>query len=480
MKRSITLTTCLLIAALCVQAQNFETCDRWASWDVNGYTIYNNIWGDGYGTQCLWAYDQGNWGVWADHPDNGGIKSYPNVDYDVNYTVSSMPDITASFNATTPGWGSYNTAFDIWYNNYGYEIMLWANWNGSMGPISYNYGCSGYPSTACPVATNVNVGGHTWNLYEGTNGSATVYSFLRTSDTNSGTVNITQISEWLASNGYFGWNTNLHEIQFGFEITSSSGGADFRVNSYSINIDNSGGGGGGGGSYYTMTNRSSGKCVDVSGWSSSNNTNVQQWDCHGGENQQFELVDVGSGYYNLRARHSGKCLRAVNGNIVQYDCNNGWWSEMFERISAGSGYYIVRSRNTGSCLRVENSSGSNGASIVLSPCNTGWWSQQFSFSGTGSGSRVGEVQDARPTEALTSDVLLVYPNPSETGDFTIEVPETWIDSKLAIFDLSGRKFFTRRLKGAGKMAIRAELKPGVYFVNVIGNGITEEKKLVVK
>lgn len=480
MTRSITLTICLLIAALYVQAQNFETCDRWNSWDVNGYTIYNNIWGDGHGTQCLWAYNEGSWGVWADHPNSGGIKSYPNVDYDVNYTVSSMPTITASFNATTPGWGSYNTAFDIWYNNYDYEIMLWVNWNGSMGPISYNYGCSGYPSTACPVATNVNVGGHTWNLYEGTNGSATVYSFLRTSDTNSGTVNITQISQWLASNGYFGWNTNLHEIQFGFEITNSSGGADFRVNSYNVNVGNSGGGGGGGGggSYATMTSRSSSKCVDVSGSSTSNNANVQQWDCHGGDNQEFELENAGSGYYYIKARHSGKCLRAVNGNVVQYDCNTGWWTEMFERIDAGSGYYILKNRNTGTCLRVENSSGSNGASIVLASCNTGWWSQQFSFSGAGS--RIAD-EDLEPEliKELTSDVL-VYPNPSVDGDFMIEISDEWKDSKLAIFDQSGKELFTRQLEESETIQIQSTLKPGMYLVNISGNGTTINRKLVVK
>ena len=114
--------------------------------------------------------------------------------------------------------------------------MIWVSWRGDMEPISYDYGCGGYPSTACPVATDISVGGHTWNLYEGTNGSVTVYSFLRTSHINSGTVNITQISQWLADNGYLSSNTNLHEIQFGWEISQSAGGADFVMSSYSLDI----------------------------------------------------------------------------------------------------------------------------------------------------------------------------------------------------------------------------------------------------
>lgn len=367
----------LIWLAIPAHAQNFETCDRWASWDVNGYTIYNNIWGENHGSQCLWANNEGDWGVWANHSGDG-IKSYPNVDRDVSYTVSSMPEITASFDVTRPGNGSYNTAFDIWFDDYDYELMLWVNWGGGMGPISYNWGCSGYPSTACPVATNVNIGGHTWNLFEGTNGSATVYSFLRTSHTNSGTVDITAISKWLANNGYFSSSTHLHEIQFGFEITDSAGGHEFQVNDYSVNIGSSPNDPPSGG-YSTLQNRISGKCVDVSGRSTGNNANIIQYDCQGSDNQQFEWRDLGNGYHQLVALHSGRCIRATNGDVYQYDCNDGYWSEMFERISAGSGHYILRNRQTGSCLRVENSSGSNGADIVLASCNTGWHSQQFSF-----------------------------------------------------------------------------------------------------
>lgn len=237
--------------------------------------------------------------------------------------------------------------------------------------------------------------------------------------------------------------------------------------------------GGGGSTYYTMTNRSSSKCVDVSGSSTSDNADVQQWDCHGGENQEFELVDAGSGYYYLKARHSGKCLRAVNGNVVQYTCNDGWWSEMFERVDAGSGYYILENRNTGTCLRVENSSGSNGASIVLESCNTGWWSQQFSFSGSSSSLSEETKESAATAEDLTTDVV-VYPNPSVDGDFIIEVPETLVDAKLAIFNLSGKELFTMQLEGNKTIPVKANLKPGMYFVKVIGNGDSIEKKLVVK
>lgn len=476
MRKSITLTVYLMIAALGVQAQNFETCDRWSSWDVNGYTIYNNIWGDGHGTQCLWAYNQGNWGVWADHPSSGGIKSYPNVDYDVNYTVSSMPTITASFNSTTPGWGSYNTAFDIWYNNYAYEIMLWVNWNGSMGPISYNYGCSGYPSTACPVATNVNVGGHTWNLYEGTNGSATVYSFLRTSDTNSGTVNITQISQWLANNSYFSSNTNLHEIQFGFEITNSSGGADFRVNSYNVNVGSSSGGGGSSG-YVQFRNRSTQLYLDGMG-RTGNGSVCGQWANTNHQNSHWERIDVGSGYYQLRNRGTGLYLDGMGRTSNGADC--GQWASTSHQNSHWSieqysgSYYRIRNRTTG--LYLDGMGHTNNGANVGQWANTGHNNAQWALISVGSA----RVDENAEEEITLSNKVLLYPTPSVNGDFMVEIPETWTDSRLAIFDQSGRELFNKQLEGCGTMEIQSGLKSGMYFVNISGNDAMVKRKLVIR
>lgn len=59
------------------------------------------------------------------------------------------------------------------------EIMIWlANYNA--GPISATYNSSGQP---VPVASNISLGGHTWNLYSGSNGANNVFSFLPTSGT---------------------------------------------------------------------------------------------------------------------------------------------------------------------------------------------------------------------------------------------------------------------------------------------------------
>ena len=459
---------CILTPAF---AQNYSTCDQWGSWQTSGYTIYNNIWGSGAGSQCLWAYSPSNWGVTANHPTSGGIKSYPNVDYDVNYSVGSMPNITASFNVSRPSSGSYNSAFDIWYNNYGYEVMLWMNWAGAMGPISYNYGCNGYPSSACPVATNVNIGGHTWNLYEGTNGSATVYSFLRTSNTNAATVNITQISQWLASNGYFSSSTNIHEIQFGFEITSSSNG-NFTVNSYALNIGN---GGGGGGSYIRLQNRNTGIYLDGLG-QTSNGADAYQWAGSASYNQQWEVISSGS-YVKLRNRASGLYLdgmgRTSNGSNVGQWSNSSSYNQQWAQEQSGA-YMRYRNRATG--LYLDGMGRTNNGTTVGQWSGSSHPNQQWLVSSAASNARMTSEPEAR----LTADSQ-VYPNPVHQGDdinltFDHEVKQV----HLEVLDARGNIMMKTDEQHVQQFSLQQNLKSGLYLLNVTVDDVCIVKKIIIE
>lgn len=100
--------------------------------------------------------------------------------------------------------------------------MLWVNYNGSVGPIgSYQ--------------DNVTVGGSNWNVYKGTNGSNQVFSFLRTSDSNSGTVDVKPILSWIAhTKGWMPGSETIGDVQFGYEVTSSSGGLNFTTNNLTV------------------------------------------------------------------------------------------------------------------------------------------------------------------------------------------------------------------------------------------------------
>jgi hypothetical protein len=201
-------------------AAAWSSTDRWGTWNNGGYTLYNNIWGSGYGPQTIWANSYSNWGVWANHPNTGGIKSYPNATRTVNRRLSSLGSASSSFNVTVPNAGAYTSAYDIWADGHTYEIMLWMNKVGPVGPLG-------------SFQTDTSVGGHSWAVYRGSNGSNQVFSFIRSSNTNAGSVDVRAVMNWIRGRGWFG-DVTLSTVQFGYEITSSSGGMDFRTNNFSV------------------------------------------------------------------------------------------------------------------------------------------------------------------------------------------------------------------------------------------------------
>lgn len=125
----------LLTGQAPASAAVWSTTAQWGTWTSGAYTLYNNIWGGGAGPQTLWVNSAGNWGVWADHPNTGGVKSYPNASITVNKRLSALGATTSSFNVTVPNSGSYATAYDIWADGHTYEIMLWMNRTGALDPL---------------------------------------------------------------------------------------------------------------------------------------------------------------------------------------------------------------------------------------------------------------------------------------------------------------------------------------------------------
>lgn len=217
---SLAVAAAVLAAAPAAHAATWSSSDKWATWSNGGYTVRNDVWGSGAGPQTIWANSYSNFGVWSDQPNTGGVKTYPHSAKAVNKKLSALGRVSSSFNVNRPGSGAYETAYDIWANNNAYETMLWMNKQGAVGPLGSKQ-------------TTATVGGHTWDVYKGSNGSNDVFSFVRTSNTDSGTVDVLAVLKWIQSKGWFG-DVTLGEVQFGFEITSSAGGLNFTTNSYSV------------------------------------------------------------------------------------------------------------------------------------------------------------------------------------------------------------------------------------------------------
>lgn len=216
---ALALTLSLVLASTAFAAVWSSTA-AFGSWTSGAYTLNNDVWGSGAGPQTIWANSATNWGVWSNQPNTGGVKSYPHSGISVGSTLSSLHSVSSSFNVSLPGGGAFETAYDIWANTSTYEIMLWMNKTGAVGPLG-------------SLQTSASVGGFSWNVYSGSNGSNQVFSFVNQGSSLSGTVDILAVLRWIESKGWYG-NVTLSQVQFGFEITSSSGGLNFVANNLTV------------------------------------------------------------------------------------------------------------------------------------------------------------------------------------------------------------------------------------------------------
>jgi hypothetical protein len=210
----------LVFGSTSAYAAVWSSTDRFGAWSNGGYQLNNDVWGSGAGPQTIWANTFSNWGVWSNQPNTGGVKSYPHSGRSVGTRVSALRGAGSSFDVSVPGTGAYETAYDIWCGGGAFEVMLWMNRTGPVGPLGSRQ-------------TSATVGGHTWDVFRGSNGANQVFSFVRQGNTSRGSVDIRAVLGWIRSQGWFG-DVTLDQVQFGFEITSSSGGLNFVSNSFSV------------------------------------------------------------------------------------------------------------------------------------------------------------------------------------------------------------------------------------------------------
>jgi len=127
--------------------------------------------------------------------------------------------------------------------------------------------------------------------------------------------------------------------------------------------------------YYRVTNRNSGRVMDVVSNSTANNAEVKQYAWNSGGNQRWEFQDAGGGYFRIVNQNSGKCLdvtsaSTANGaNIIQYTCGSGQ-NQQWQWAAIGS-YFQLRARHSGKCLDVVNSGTGDGADIQQFTCGSG-------------------------------------------------------------------------------------------------------------
>lgn len=295
----------------------------------------------------------------------------------------------------------------------------------------------------------------------GTNGRLNV-AFNGSNKT--GTVSIPNTGGWQNWSDVTVSDVNLSAGQQVMRVNITSGG--FNFNRITIDAVQSSGFAG----YYNIISRSSSKGLDVAGNATNNNANVQQYEINngGGDNQRWEFVDVGGGYYNIKVKSTSKCLSQrtySNTNVVQQNCN-GYNRQKWELIDVGGGYFSLRNRATSRRLDVSGNSTSNSANIQTWS-NTNASNQQWRFEQVETGSnRLAGPQVQSEVEMQAREVEL-FPNPAN-NELTVNLPDVHDFSSATLLDATGRQLVETPVKPK-MIQLEFDLKKlpaGLYFVHL--------------
>ncbi|WP_405860820.1 cellulose binding domain-containing protein [Streptomyces sp. NBC_00090] len=242
-------TVAALVAAAPAAQADTLICEQYGSTTIQGrYVVQNNRWGTG-AAQCVTATDTGFRVTRADGavPTNGAPKSYPSVFNGCHYTncspgtnlpaqVSGIASAPSSISYGYVADAVFNASYDIWLDPTPRtdgvnrtEIMIWFNKVGPIQPIG------------SPIGT-ATVGGRTWQVWTGSNGSNDVISFVAPSTIAGWSFDVMDFVRETVSRGMAQNNWYLTSVQAGFEPWQN--GAGLTVDSFSsaVNLGDPGSG----------------------------------------------------------------------------------------------------------------------------------------------------------------------------------------------------------------------------------------------
>jgi len=221
------------------------------------YIVQNNEWGS-TASECITTDGNADFTVAnsaISKATNGGPGGYPSIYQGCHWGSCSSGGltttpiqasnltagkVTTSWSTTQPGTGIYDVAYDIWFNQTSattgqpncLELMVWLNHTGSVQPVGSE------------VASNVSIGGRSYNVWEGAQSTFNTVSYSMTTGTTSvSNLDLAPLAQDAISRGYMSSSCWLIDVEAGFELWQ--GGAGLATNSFSVSVNGSGGGGGG-------------------------------------------------------------------------------------------------------------------------------------------------------------------------------------------------------------------------------------------
>ena len=217
--------------------------------------------------------------------------------------------------------------------------------------------------------------------------------------------------------------------------------------------------------------------MDTYNFGTGNGTNIVQWSYWGGDSQRYQVTHLGNGYHRISPVISTGQALDVSGvsssdgaNIQTWQWNGGN-NQQWSFISNGNGRYQIRARHSNKCVDVEYLSTSDGANIQQWTCVSGQSNQLF------------EVRSANSGQLeLVQEDFKIFPNPSSNGSFSINCTGSVNDNyRMDIYSVEGKKVYETDYIIPGENRFDTKLNKGVYFVRINGTNISEHvQKLVIK
>ena len=251
---SVAATAALTLTATHAQAATTQLCGTTQTTPVsNGaYTVQNNEWNSS-ASECINTDGSADFNVANSAISNGTSGApggYPSIYKGCHWgncsTGSGLPlqvssvenpgTVTTSWNTTQTGQGAYDVAYDIWYNHTATtpgqpnaeEMMIWLNHQGSVQPAG------------SVVASNVSIGGHTYNIGRAQMSSWIDMSYVMTSPSTSvSNLDVGLLAQDSVQRGTLSPSDFLIDLEAGFELWQ--GGAGLATNSDSDTVNGNGG-----------------------------------------------------------------------------------------------------------------------------------------------------------------------------------------------------------------------------------------------
>ena len=193
----------------------------------NTYVAADGFWANPADSNVICVNTASNWTDTV----NFGMGNPPQVQGypDTQQLYATPPTtLTSTFNITDPSdsSGTWEAAYDVWTNNYKSDVMVWEDTSTARAAGSFG--------GATVDNSNVTIDGVSYTLVHFGTEAQPERMLIAHTNVTSGSVNITDILNWLITNSYLPAGDGVNQSDFGWEVLQTSGAQTFTVNSYTL------------------------------------------------------------------------------------------------------------------------------------------------------------------------------------------------------------------------------------------------------